>query len=110
MPKSKPATTPSHEIDLSSSDEVLFHTGGPIYGNAPARHLTAGDLAYLHRVNALFESGGDPVKPATPAALAKLAQELVASGAFTFVIPRETIVDPVTESPDGPVNAEEIPE
>lgn len=108
MPKKK-HPVPATGISLRSSEPVLFYTGGPVYGDAPARDLTAGDLAYLCRVAALHVSGGDPVGRATGEDLAALAVELVATGAFTTSapdVPPEPIDDPATAEPAGPADEE----
>lgn len=81
MTRKKPA--PAQGISLASSEAVLFHTGGPVYGDAPARDLTAADLAYIWRVASLRASGGLPVGTATPADLEATATELSATGAFS---------------------------
>lgn len=92
--KQKRTAASAAGISLASSEPVLFYTGGPIYGDAPARDLTAGDLAYLHRVGALRRSGGEPVGKATPAALEELAGQLAATGAFSPQPPKPEGDDP----------------
>lgn len=110
MAKKQPAPASMTGISLRSSEPVLFYTGGPVYGDAPARDLTAGDLAYLWRVASLRESGGEPVGYAEPAHLEALAEQLVATGAFTTAaadeVPRETIADPAPEEPAAPAAKE----
>lgn len=82
--QSAPAPAPEELVVASTPDVpvVLRYLDGPVYGDAPARDLTAADLAYIHRVGALRASGGDPVKPATAADIATLAERLEATGSF----------------------------
>jgi len=102
----KTSDAPASGISLASSEPVLFYTGGPIYSDAPARDLTAADLAYLWLVAALRESGGEPVGYAEPAHLEALAEQLVASGAFTV---KQLKAPAEPAAPDTPVEATEEP-
>jgi hypothetical protein len=89
-------------IDAASPAIALFYTGGPVFGDAPARDLTGADLVRLIRIAGLRASGGEPVKPATPAQLADMAAALEASGAFS----REPVNDRGSE-PEAPASPAE---
>ena len=101
MSKTKHAPPPPSAIDVSSEAIVVFYVGdGPIYGDAPARDLNGADLARLVRIQALRESGGEPVKAAKPEQLEALVAQLCSSGAFAREMPE---IDPdTTEEPAAP--------
>lgn len=92
--KTKPVSTPA----FASAEPVVFHQADmPLAADVPARHLNAADLEYVARVRALQASGGQPVPQATEDEIAALADELVASGAFSRTPPPEPPADPAEE-------------
>lgn len=71
------------DVDLASEEPVIHFVGEPAPGDVPQRDLNAADLAYIHRVRALQKSGGEPVDPARPMDMAAVANDLLATGAFS---------------------------
>lgn len=78
-------------------EPVLFHTGAALTPDGvPPRHLMVADLHRIHRVRALYKSGGQPVTPATEDELVALLEELAGSGAFA----REPAAAPTGDEAD----------
>lgn len=73
---------------LRSSAPVVFHIPEMPAPGVPARDLNAADLEYLARRNALQVSGGQRIPAVTAEDLAAIADELVASGAFSKSKPK----------------------
>lgn len=107
MPKTK-APDPV-AIDPRSDETVLAYVGPTVVAHVPARDLHGGDIARIAYVrahqatdwDARDEDGNPPARPslATADELASLADELVASGAYTRDVPRD---DEATDEPAAP--------
>lgn len=100
MPTKKKAEI-AESVDYSSNEPVVFFVGAAAGADVPGRDLTKADLAYIHRVKALRESGGDPVDRPTADDLAALAKELVATGGFSRKAP-ETVTEPAAGEDAAP--------
>lgn len=98
------------DIDPQSDETVVFYTGDKVVPAVPARDLHGGDLARIAYVrshqatdwDARDEAGNPPStpRPATAHALAKLADELVDTGAYRHTKPDKPVS---IEEPAAPV-------
>jgi hypothetical protein len=113
--RSRAAKAPKSALDPHASGVVLAYVGGRTKRYVPARDLEGPDLAriaYRRALDAersgrssLRREGEEPVAPRRPgppdsAALAAVADELVASGFFTW--PSSTTTQPAPEAPAEP--------
>lgn len=110
MSKTKQAT--ADEIDPAGETIVLYYTGPRVIYDVPARDLHGGDLgraAYVrgHLATDWTVAGATDPGPATPAQLANLADELIASGAYSREAPPDAAVDPIPNEPAAPAEAPE---
>lgn len=109
---------PNQSIDPTGEDVVVFYSGEGVVRGVPARDLTGGDLARTAYERAHSEipwevrddDGNAPPLPkrATAAQLAKLADELVASGVYRRTKPDSApAIDTSTNEPAAPAETPE---
>lgn len=110
MSKTKQATV--DEIDPAGESTVVYYTGPGVTYDVPTRDLHGGDLARVAYVRAhlatdwTVEGATDPGS-ATPTQLADLADELVASGAYSREAPSDATDQPIFIEPAAPAEAPE---
>lgn len=108
------AKTQTDAIDPASDEPVIYFAGDKAVAGVPARDLSGGDLSRIAYVRAHHGTdwsveGSELPKAATAHQLAKLADELVESGAYRRTkpdVPRETD-DTTTEEPAAPAETTE---
>jgi hypothetical protein len=89
-------------IDPRSGEIAIYYVEGePVPGEVPARDLNGGDLDRIAYQRAWRAADGERPGPISPEDLAVIADELVASGAFSRDLPRGTLEEDPDALPDG---------